>query len=292
MAEWMRSLKLSKKLGQSIVEFSIVASVLVLLMLGMLVFGELLGWLHTLNNAVRDGARYGVTCPDPDNDQDYDEHIITLVRQRTDFLPNAASRVITVTSMDSNGNPLPPNRRQRGGFLKVEITYDAPVVPIPGILRNPRRLRAAAIFRVECDAPTTPPPTSGTTCSGQTCSGDTCDPDCRPTAVNCFPTNDNRCYTVGTTCSGQTCSGPTCSGPTCSGPTCSGPTCSGDTCDPDCRPTAVNCFPTAEGCETVRGCIPSSRQDTCGFTCSGWDPSQRRTCGGDCNNTSGSRCFQ
>ncbi len=236
MAEWMRSLKLSKKLGQSIVEFSIVASVLVLLMLGMLVFGELLGWLHTLNNAVRDGARYGVTCPDPDNDQDYDEHIITLVRQRTDFLPNAASRVITVTSMDSNGNPLPPNRRQRGGFLKVEITYDAPVVPIPGILRNPRRLRAAAIFRVECDAPTTPPPTSGTTCSGQTCSGDTCDPDCRPTAVNCFP--------------------------------------------------------TAEGCETVRGCIPSSRQDTCGFTCSGWDPSQRRTCGGDCNNTSGSRCFQ
>ncbi|MCS7263820.1 MAG: pilus assembly protein [Armatimonadetes bacterium] len=251
MASWMLSSKLGKRLGQSIVEFAIIASVLVLLMVGMLVFGQLFGWLHTLNNAVRDGARYGSVCPDPDNDRDYDEHIIALVMQRTNSLPNGSSRVVTITSMDSNGNPLPPNTRRRGGFLRVEINYDAPVVPIPGILRNPRRLRAVAIFRVECDSTTTsPPPTSTPTCSGPTCSG-------------------------------ATCSGPTCSGATCSGPTCSEPTCSGRTCDLMCE------------IDTVRGCISPSRQDTCGFTCFGWEPSGANTCGGGsgCNNTSGSRCF-
>jgi Flp pilus assembly protein TadG len=138
--------------GQALVEFALVASILVLLMLGIFMFGQLLGWLHTLNNATRDAARMGAVCYDPDGDNDLNEHIIAIVQQRTSNLPNSSSVVVTITSYDANGTPFANSqKRQRGGMLKVEVTYDAPVIPIPGILSSPRRLRSVSIFRVECD---------------------------------------------------------------------------------------------------------------------------------------------
>jgi len=141
-----------KRSGQALVEFAFVASLLVLLMVGMLMFGQLLGWLHTINNATRDAARIGAVCFDPDSDNDLNEHIVAIVQQRTSHLPNASSITVTITSYDPNGVPFPNSqKRQRGGFLRVEVTYDAPVVPIPGILSSPRRLRSVSIFRVECD---------------------------------------------------------------------------------------------------------------------------------------------
>jgi len=141
-----------RNLGQSIVEFALVATLLILLMLGISVFGQLLGWLHTLNNAVRDAARIGAVCYDPDNDNDLNEHIVAIVQQRTANLPNASSVVVAITSYAPDGTPFAnPQKRQRGGMLKVEATYNAPVVPIPGILQSPRRLRSVSVFRVECD---------------------------------------------------------------------------------------------------------------------------------------------
>jgi Flp pilus assembly pilin Flp len=141
-----------KKHGQAIVEFALIASLLVLLMLGIFMFGQLLGWLHTLNNAVRDAARFGAVCYDPDNDNDLNEHIVAIVQQRTANLPNASSVVVVITSYAPDGTPFANSqKRQRGGMLKVEATYDAPVVPIPGILQSPRRLRSVSVFRVECD---------------------------------------------------------------------------------------------------------------------------------------------
>ncbi len=138
--------------GQALVEFALVASVLILLVVGALMFGQLLGWYHTLNNATRDAARMGAVCYDPDNDNDLNEHIVAIVQQRTSHLPNAQSVVVLITSYAPNGTPFAnPQKRQRGGQLRVEVTYDAPVVPIPGILASPRRLRAVSIFRVECD---------------------------------------------------------------------------------------------------------------------------------------------
>ncbi len=138
--------------GQALVEFALVASLLILLVVGMLMFGQLLGWYHTINNATRDAARIGAVCHDPDNDNDLNEHIFAIVQQRTSHLPNAQSVVVLIISYAPDGTPFAnPQMRQRGGQLRVEVTYDAPVVPIPGILSNPRRLRAVSIFRVECD---------------------------------------------------------------------------------------------------------------------------------------------
>ncbi len=140
--------------GQALVEFALVASLLVLLMLGIFMFGQLLGWLHNLNNATRDAARIGAVCYDPDGDNDLNEHIIAIVQQRTSNLPNSESVAVVITSYAPDGSPFNnPQKRQRGGTLRVEVTYNynAPVVPIPGILSSPRRLRSVSIFRVECD---------------------------------------------------------------------------------------------------------------------------------------------
>lgn len=138
--------------GQALVEFALVASLLVLLMVGIFMFGQLLGWLHTLNNATRDAARVGAVCYDPDADNDLNEHIFAIVQQRTSRLPNSGSVAVIITSYSPDGTPFTnPQKRQRGGMLRVEVTYDAPVVPIPGILSSPRRLRSVSIFRVECD---------------------------------------------------------------------------------------------------------------------------------------------
>lgn len=140
------------KIGQALVEFALVASLLILLMLGIFMFGQLLGWLHTINNATRDAARIGATCYDPDNDNDLNEHIIAIVQSRTSNLPNSGSVTVTITSYAPDGLPFnDPQKRQRGGRLKVEVSYDAPVIQIPGILSSPRTLRAVSIFRVECD---------------------------------------------------------------------------------------------------------------------------------------------
>lgn len=147
-----------KNSGQAVVEFTLAATLTILILFGIFAFGQIFGWLHILNNAVRDAARFGAVCYDPDNDGDLNEHIIAIVQQRTAYLPNSPSIVVVITSYAADGTPFPdPQRRQRGGRLKVEATYEAPVVPIPGIIGGPRRLRSVSIFRVECDCPPSPP---------------------------------------------------------------------------------------------------------------------------------------
>ncbi len=135
--------------GQAIVEFAVVAGVLILLMLGMLVFGQLFGWMHMLNNAVRDASRIGAAeCKT-------DAELIAIVRQRAGALPNAnTSLTVTVQAYDASGNPLGANQRQQGGSITVTATYDAPIVPVPGVLNgSTRRLRAVATFRTERNCP-------------------------------------------------------------------------------------------------------------------------------------------
>jgi Flp pilus assembly protein TadG len=157
-------MKKHKRTGQSMVEFALAASVLILLVIGTLVFGQLFLWLHTLNNATRDAARLSATCYDPNTDNNLNEHILDRICQATSDFPNHNSITITIEERDANGNLLepiivttcsattvPPGIRRVGGSLTVTVTYDAPVVPIPGILSSPRRLRSSATFRMECD---------------------------------------------------------------------------------------------------------------------------------------------
>lgn len=247
------SLRLSKRLGQSVVEFAVVLTGLLLLIIFIVVLGILFSWLHTLNNAARAGARLGATC------QSYDA-IVSEVRRVTSSLPNAGSITITVT---------PQTERVYGRPITVALTYTTPSnFPFIG----GRVLRARASYTMECTHVGSAQPTSEVTCSGSTCSGATC--------------SGNTC--PGSTCSGNTCSGDvtctdTCRGSnTCGTATCSAATCGGEhTCDENC------------GTDTARGgCGGRSGNSTCGMTCRDTgSPSGGDTCGGlGCGDTIGNLC--
>jgi TadE-like protein len=51
---------MSRRRGQALVEFALVVPVLFLLFLGIVETGRLVFYLHTLNNAAREGARYAI----------------------------------------------------------------------------------------------------------------------------------------------------------------------------------------------------------------------------------------
>ncbi len=176
--------------GQSLVEFALGIILLAILFVGIAAFGQFFGWLHTLNNAAREGARFGAMGKS-------DAEIVDRITQMTSHLPNRNTLQIIIT---------PQGRRFHGQPVTVTLVYDAPVLPIPFILRSPRRVTVNASFLTHCGTDTMGI-TSGSTCSVSTCSGSTC---LRPTCP--------------ATCSGATCSA-TCSGETCSGATCSGRTC-------------------------------------------------------------------
>lgn len=84
-----------------------------------------------------------------------DAQLIGIVLQRAGALPNAsAALTVTVQAYDTNGNPLGANQRQQGGSITIIATYDAPVVPVPGVLNgSTRRLKSVATFRTERTCP-------------------------------------------------------------------------------------------------------------------------------------------
>lgn len=159
--------------GQSLVEFALGVTLLAILFVGIIAFGQFFSWIHTLNNAAREGARLGAMCKS-------DAEIVNRIEQITSHLPNRNSLQIIIT---------PQGHRIHGQPITVTLVYDAPVLSVPFVLPSPRRVTVSASFLMHCGTDTTGI-TSGLTCSASTCSGSTC---------------------LMPTCSGATCSGRTCS---------------------------------------------------------------------------------
>lgn len=102
--------------GQAVVEFAIVLPVLILLVLGIMEFGRALSALMVLQNAAREGARYGITVY---SDPNSDELIEDRVRQEAGSLDGAADPVqlqVTITP--------DPAGRAPGGDLQVSLLYN------------------------------------------------------------------------------------------------------------------------------------------------------------------------
>jgi Flp pilus assembly protein TadG len=123
--------------GQSIVEFALIAPVVLLVMFGIVSFGLIFTWKNQLNNAAREGARAGAVC------KSYDE-IIQVVTNNLTIIPHPETVAVTVTPRDD---------REKGAPITVELRYTADVVPIPGILTAQRVLVGRSTFRMECNSP-------------------------------------------------------------------------------------------------------------------------------------------
>lgn len=127
--------RLRNEKGQSLVEFSIILPLLLLLLMGILEFGLMLNSYLTINNLAREGARLGIVAG---SDIEIEE------------LVNSISTNLESENLEVNINPL-GGSRQSGDTLTVEVVYDYQVtIPIiSNILNNVVVLKAQTSMRIE-----------------------------------------------------------------------------------------------------------------------------------------------
>jgi Flp pilus assembly protein TadG len=135
--------------GQSLVEFALIAPVFLMLVFGIIGFGLLFGWKHTLNNGAREGARAAAVCKS-------DEEVRAIVLKKTSSLSQGSSVNVSVTAEADDGTPLAAGQRQRGGSVTVTVSYVAPFIGIPGVMAEQKTLVSSSTFRMECDTAAAP----------------------------------------------------------------------------------------------------------------------------------------
>lgn len=121
--------------GQSLVEFSILLPLLLLLLMGIFEFGLMLNSYLTIHNSAREGARLGIVAGS-------DSEISELI---TNISPNIDTGNLTVNITPPEGS------RKSGGTLTVEIKYNYQVtIPIiSNILSGVVVLKAQTSMRIE-----------------------------------------------------------------------------------------------------------------------------------------------
>ncbi|MFV9510501.1 TadE/TadG family type IV pilus assembly protein [Tepidibacillus sp. LV47] len=127
--------RLKGEQGQSLVEFALVTPILLLLLLGIIEFGHIFYSYLMIENASRDGARYGSVWAT-------DMEIKQIIEEKTYSLePNNLTIIISPSY----------EYRQRGGKIEVSIDYEVPLwAPVWGeILPNPFPISAKTVMRVE-----------------------------------------------------------------------------------------------------------------------------------------------
>lgn len=121
--------------GQALVEFVLVLPILLILLLGMIEFGQIYFSYLLTQSASRDAARYGSVGAT-------DAEIYQIVYDKTEVL-NQDNLSITITPE--------PGSRTRGEQLSVAVNYDADLIsPIwSGILPNPFPISVETVMRIE-----------------------------------------------------------------------------------------------------------------------------------------------
>lgn len=121
--------------GQSLVEFSILLPLLLLLLMGILEFGLILNSYLTINNSAREGARLGVVAGS-------NIEIKQLINNISTNL-STENLIVNITPLDGS--------RKSGDTLTVEVIYNYQVIIpiISNILNNVVVLKAQTSMRIE-----------------------------------------------------------------------------------------------------------------------------------------------
>ena len=111
--------------GQSLVEFAIVAPVLLLLLLGIVEFGLILYNQHVITNASREGARFGIVVEIPRRTEAEIQGVVDAYC--ADHLVTFGSGGIPSTSVTYAGQFF-------GDDLTVEVTFPYDFLVLPNFL--------------------------------------------------------------------------------------------------------------------------------------------------------------
>ncbi|MFA4015365.1 MAG: hypothetical protein RUDDFDWM_000445 [Candidatus Fervidibacterota bacterium] len=122
--------------GQALLELAVGVVMLVLVVSGILFFGQLFSYLHIINTAAREGARNAALCKS-------DAEVRNIVYQRLSSLPNYEKARVIIEPPEGN--------RVRGAPVTVTVIYDAKLLPgLPRIVSSERPIVARATFRWLC----------------------------------------------------------------------------------------------------------------------------------------------
>lgn len=121
--------------GQSLVEFSLIIPIIVLMIMAIIEFGLMFNAYLTINNSSREGARYAAVGGT-------DAEIVAKIISTA---PKLKSEYISVSIVPSEAN------RSRGETVTVYVTYDYKVlIPLMStIIDNIVDLNAQTSMRVE-----------------------------------------------------------------------------------------------------------------------------------------------
>jgi len=130
-----------RRQGQVTIEFAFAVATFFLIIIGIVVFGQIMSYQATLQHAAREGARNAAVCVS-------DAEVDAIVRKQAAHLPdvNDPSKFQVFIEPPEN-DPA----RVRGNDVTVFIKHTFNVaVPIPVIFQNPRTLVAKYTMRIEC----------------------------------------------------------------------------------------------------------------------------------------------
>jgi len=109
--------------GLSIVESAVALSLFLMLLLGFIDMGRAFFAKLTMQHAVREAGRFGVTGPA--QGQTPSQHHAAIVQKVVDA---AAPLSVPLGSILVSGNGSPGNSGGPGDTLKIEVTYDVPLL--------------------------------------------------------------------------------------------------------------------------------------------------------------------
>lgn len=121
--------------GTAAIEFGLILPLLLIVLVGILDYGQIHFTRLTMTNAAREGARIGVTLPESDAQA-------AAVAATQSYLTRAGVTAVVTATVPSQASPT----------VTVTVTID-PYTPLIGLVPTPSRLTVSASMRWELENP-------------------------------------------------------------------------------------------------------------------------------------------
>ena len=138
--------------GANLVEFALVAPLLIILVLGIVEFGILFGEYNEIRHSAREGSRYAAVSNPDLGEATWEDNVVKSVCDSLN-LPNAGTISVSVSGPTSGAKPA------KGEYATVSVTANVSSLSGTPLISSfiPSSLSNDATFRMERDAEWTSP---------------------------------------------------------------------------------------------------------------------------------------